>query len=139
MYRADNQEREPHHRALSPYTSQKSPIYVAKEPYIHRKRAPYTSQQTLGTPKKTPYSTQNNFNTKQLHNAAAAAHISPEGTLVMVLGPTGRPPDVCTVLGVTRSTVDLLLTRTLLPLETLSFSVDFSSISLIPNTKPSTT
>jgi len=119
------------HHKRAQYTSQKSPVYTTKEPHIHHKRACYAPQspvsiyitkephiyittephihhdRALGTPKKTI------FNTKQLDNAAAAAHIPPEGTPVMVLGPTGPAPHLCTVLGVTSSTLDVLLTRSI--------------------------
>ena len=89
--------------------------------------------QTLSIETKT--NTNTIFNTKQLHNASAAIHMSRPGNLVLVSGATGRSPDLCTVVCVKRSTVDVLLMRTPLPFEKRNFSVDFYSVTPLPATK----
>ena len=75
------------------------------------------------------------FNTKQLHDASAAIHMSRAGDLVLVSGAIGRPLDLCTVVCVKRSTVDVLLMRIPLPFEKRNFSVDFYSVCPPPATK----
>jgi hypothetical protein len=75
------------------------------------------------------------FNTKQLHDASAAIHMSRAGDLVLVSGAIGRPLDLCTVVCVKRSTVDVLLMRIPLPFEKSKFSVDFYSVCPPPATK----
>jgi hypothetical protein len=89
--------------------------------------------QTLSTETKTNANTI--FNTKQLHDASAAIHMSRVGSSVLVSGATGRPLDLCIVVCVKRSTVDVQLMRTPLPFEKRNFSVDFYSVSPLPTTK----
>jgi len=70
------------------------------------------------------------YNKEKLHDLSTMKGIPAPGTLVLVLGMAGKPPDVGRILRVNRSTVDIILTTSLCASEPLRFSVDFNSISV---------
>jgi len=70
------------------------------------------------------------FNKNHLHNCTIAHHIPPKGTVVTVLGLSNKPPDLCRVLRIKRSMVDVILLTSGEHLHGSHFSVDFFSVSL---------
>jgi len=75
------------------------------------------------------------FNKKHLRDDAVMDAVAlAAGVLVTVSGLCGEPPDLCTVLQINRSTVDVLLVSTD-PSAVYSplFAVDFFSLSIVPD------
>jgi hypothetical protein len=90
----------------------------------------------MSTQKLTAYNTR--YNTKHLHDASAIKACLTGvavGVLVAVSGLPGQPPDLCTVLQVNRSTVDVGQLSTDPSAEyTPLFAVDFFSLRVLTDT-----
>jgi len=97
----------------------------------HCKHLDSVRWQLKSTQKLTVYNTR--FNTKHLHDATVMdAALPGVSMLVTVSGLRDQPPDLCTVLQVNRSTVDVLRLSTDLSAEySPLFAVDFFSLSIL--------